>query len=168
VLTVTTLVWRQRFARPYLLTGWLWFLGTLVPVIGLIQVGQQASADRYAYIPLIGIFVMMVWGAADLADHRQLSFQSRARIAAIVLAILVLFTCDQLRCWRSAVDLWAQTVDVTKMPPVFAVDEEVLFHIDKRENNVKDCRFHCFHSLVVCCAFIACRQGQSVPDRNLA
>jgi protein O-mannosyl-transferase len=55
VLTVTTQVWRQRFARPYLLTGWLWFLGTLVPVIGLIQVGQQASADRYAYIPLIGI-----------------------------------------------------------------------------------------------------------------
>ncbi len=114
VLTVTTLVWRQRFARPYLLTGWLWFLGTLVPVIGLIQVGQQASADRYAYIPLIGIFVMMVWGAADLADHRQLSFRSRARIAAIVLAILVLFTCDRLRYWRSAVDLWAHTVDVTK------------------------------------------------------
>jgi tetratricopeptide (TPR) repeat protein len=114
VLTVTTLVWRQRFARPYLLAGWLWFLGTLVPVIGLIQVGQQASADRYAYIPLIGIFVMMVWGAADLADHRQLSFRSRARIAAIVLAIFVLFTCDQLRYWRSAVDLWAHTVDVTK------------------------------------------------------
>ncbi len=51
------------------------------------------------------------------------------------------------------------------MPTGFAVDEEVLFHIDKRENNVKDCRFH---SLVVCCPFIACRQGQSVPDRNLA
>jgi tetratricopeptide (TPR) repeat protein len=114
VLTVSTQVWRQRFARPYLLTGWLWFLGTLVPVIGLIQVGQQAIADRYAYIPLIGIFVMMVWGAADLADHRQLSFRSRARIAAIVLAILVLFTCDQLRYWRSAVDLWTHTVDVTK------------------------------------------------------
>jgi protein O-mannosyl-transferase len=65
VLTVTTQVWRQRFARPYLLTGWLWFLGTLVPVIGLIQVGQQAIADRYAYIPLIGILVMMVWGAAS-------------------------------------------------------------------------------------------------------
>ena len=114
VFTVTTLVWRQRFARPYLLTGWLWFLGTLVPVIGLIQVGQQAIADRYAYIPLIGIVVMMVWSAADLADHRQLSFRSRPRIAAIVLAILVLFTCDQLRYWRSAVDLWTHTVDVTK------------------------------------------------------
>jgi tetratricopeptide (TPR) repeat protein len=114
VFTVTALVWQQRAVRPYLLTGWLWFLGTLVPVIGLIQVGQQAIADRYAYVPLIGIFVMMVWGAADLADYRQLSFRSRARIAAVVLGILVLFTCDQLRYWRSAVDLWAHTVDVTK------------------------------------------------------
>jgi tetratricopeptide (TPR) repeat protein len=57
---------------------------------------------------------MMVWGAADLADRRQFSFRSRARIAAVVLGILVLFTCDQLRYWRSAVDLWAHTVDVTK------------------------------------------------------
>jgi tetratricopeptide (TPR) repeat protein len=114
VFTVTALVWQQRYARPYLLTGWLWFLGTLVPVIGLVQVGQQAIADRYAYVPLIGIFVMMVWAVSDLADRRQLSFRSRARIAAVVLGILVLFTCDQLRYWRSAVDLWAHTVDVTK------------------------------------------------------
>ncbi|MGC1435553.1 MAG: tetratricopeptide repeat protein [Terriglobales bacterium] len=114
VFTVTALVWQQRAARPYLLTGWLWFLGTLVPVIGLVQVGQQAIADRYAYVPLIGIFVMMVWGATDLADRRQMSFRSRSRIAAVVLGILVLFTCDQLRYWRSAVDLWAHTVDVTK------------------------------------------------------
>ena len=59
-------------SRRYLLTGWLWFLGTLVPVIGLVQVGDQAMADRYAYIPLIGIFVMIAWGAADLADSSQI------------------------------------------------------------------------------------------------
>lgn len=114
VLSVSALVWWQRAARPYLITGWLWFLGTLVPVIGLIQVGEQAIADRYAYVPLIGIFVMTVWGAADLADVRQLSFGVRAKTAAIVLGILVLCTSDQLRYWRSAVDLWAHTVDVTK------------------------------------------------------
>ena len=73
LLSVSALVWWQRAARPYLIIGWLWFLGTLVPVIGLVQVGEQAIADRYAYIPLIGIFVMAVWGAADLADSRQLS-----------------------------------------------------------------------------------------------
>ena len=89
-------------SRPYLLIGWLWFLGTLVPVIGLVQVGEQAIADRYAYVPLIGIFVMAVWGAADLADRRQLSFRSRAKMAAIVLAVFSLFTSDQLHYWRSA------------------------------------------------------------------
>ena len=114
LVSVSALVWWQRVARPYLIIGWLWFLGTLVPVIGLIQVGEQAIADRYAYVPLIGIFVMAVWGAADLADTRQLSFAVRGKMAAVVLAILVLFTSDQLRYWRSAVDLWSHTVDVTK------------------------------------------------------
>jgi protein O-mannosyl-transferase len=114
VLSVSALAWRERTARPYLITGWLWFLGTLVPVIGLIQVGEQAMADRYGYVPLIGVFVMAVWGAADLADSRQLSFRSRARTAAIVLAVFSLFTCDQIRYWRSPYDLWSHAVDVTK------------------------------------------------------
>ena len=114
VVSVSALAWWQRTPRPYLIAGWLWFLGTLVPVIGLVQVGEQAIADRYAYIPLIGIFVMVVWGAADLADSRQLAFAPRAKVAAVVLGVLVLFTCDQLRYWRSAVDLWAHTVDVTQ------------------------------------------------------
>ena len=114
LLAVSALVWWQRAVRPYLIVGWLWFLGTLVPVIGLVQVGEQAIADRYAYVPLIGIFVVAVWGAADLADSRQVSFRSRAKAAAIVLAIFSLFTIDQLRYWRSAVDLWAHAVDVTK------------------------------------------------------
>ena len=114
LFAVSVLVWWPRAVRPYLIVGWLWFLGTLVPVIGLVQVGEQAIADRYAYVPLIGIFVVAVWGAADLADSRQLSFRSRAKAAAIVLAIFSLFTIDQLRYWRSAVDLWAHAVDVTK------------------------------------------------------
>jgi protein O-mannosyl-transferase len=114
LVSVSALVWRERVARPYLVTGWLWFLGTLVPVIGLIQVGEQAMADRYAYVPLIGIFLMAVWGAADLADHWQISFRSSAKIAAIVLAILSLLTFDQLRYWHSSYDIWSHAVDVTK------------------------------------------------------
>ncbi len=114
MLSVTVLAWLHRARRPYLLIGWLWFLGTLVPVIGIVQVGEQAIADRYAYVPLIGIFVMAVWGAGDLADRRELSFRLRARSAAIVLGIFSLFTFDQLRYWQSPVDLWAHAVDVTK------------------------------------------------------
>ena len=114
VVTVSAMVWRDRVARPYLVVGWLWFLGTLVPVIGIVQVGEQAMADRYAYVPLIGIFLMTVWGAADVADSRQLKFSTRAKTAAVVLGILALFTSDQVRYWRSSYDLWLHTVEVTK------------------------------------------------------
>ena len=114
VVSVSAMVWRKRFARPYLVTGWLWFLGTLVPAIGLIQVGEQGMADRYAYIPLIGIFVMVAWGAAEFADRTQFSFASRAITAVIVLAILSLVTWRQIGYWQSAYDLWSQAVQVTK------------------------------------------------------
>jgi hypothetical protein len=114
LLLVSVLVWQQRRPRPYLLTSWLWYLGTLVPVIGLVQVGEQAMADRYAYIPLIGIFLMAVWGAADLADAMQLGFRSRATAAAVVLLVLAIFTSAQIRYWRSSYDLWSHTIDVTK------------------------------------------------------
>ena len=114
VVTVSALVWRDRASRPYLVTGWLWFLGTLVPVIGLIQVGEQAMADRYAYIPMIGIFLMAVWSAAELAESRQLSFTSQVKTAAVILVILSLFTSEQIRYWQNAEDLWLHTVNVTK------------------------------------------------------
>ena len=114
VLAVSALVWRERTSRPYLVTGWLWYLGTLVPVIGLIQVGEQAMADRYAYVPLIGVFLMAVWGAADLADSRQLSFRTRAKTAAIVLAVLATFTWEQVTYWHSSYDLWSHALHVTK------------------------------------------------------
>jgi tetratricopeptide (TPR) repeat protein len=114
LVAVSVLVWRERSSRPYLVTGWLWYLGTLVPVIGMIQVGEQAMADRYAYLPLIGVFVMAVWGAADLADLRQISFGTRVKTAAVVLAILAAFTWEQITYWRSAEDLWSHALQVTK------------------------------------------------------
>jgi len=79
-----------------------------------VQVGEQAMADRYAYIPLIGVFVMAVWGFADWAEHRHLSLRVQAWVAAIVLLFFVLFTGDQIRYWRSADALWLHTVNVTK------------------------------------------------------
>jgi len=114
LLAVSGFIRQQRASRPYLVVGWLWFLGTLVPVIGLVQVGEQAMADRYAYVPLIGIFLMAVWGAADLADYVKLASRTRSKVAAAVLVVYALFTVDQIRYWRSAVDLWAHTVEVTK------------------------------------------------------
>jgi tetratricopeptide (TPR) repeat protein len=114
LVAVSGLVWTQRRTRPYLVTGWLWYLGTLVPVIGLLQVGDQAMADRYAYIPLIGIFVMVVFGTADWANSKAVSFPMRAATAIAVLAGLSFLTWRQLAYWRSDYDLWSHTLQVTK------------------------------------------------------
>ena len=100
-------------SKRYLLTGWLWFLGTLVPVIGLVQVGDQAMADRYAYIPLIGIFVMIVWVLADLADSRNLGIAVRIVPATLVLLGLSVATNRQLSFWASNYDLWTHALAVT-------------------------------------------------------
>ncbi len=111
---ITAWVWRER-ARPYLLTGWLWFLGMLVPVIGLIQVGEQGMADRYAYLPLMGIFVMVVWGGFDLvqsADDR--GRWSAGAAAALALVVLGGLTYRQVGFWETNYDLWAHTAAVTE------------------------------------------------------
>ncbi len=112
LLAVSGVVLRFR-SRRYLMTGWLWFLGTLVPVIGLVQVGDQAMADRYAYIPLIGIFVMIAWGATDLADSRRIGFAGRMIPAACILLALSWATNRQVGYWSSSYDLWTHTLAVT-------------------------------------------------------
>ena len=71
LVLLTLLAFRLAARRPYLVVGWLWYLGTLVPVIGLVQVGDQAWADRYTYLPLIGLFVAVVWGVSDLVAGRR-------------------------------------------------------------------------------------------------
>jgi tetratricopeptide (TPR) repeat protein len=114
IASVTVLVLKQARLRPYLLVGWFWFLGTLVPVIGLVQVGLQGMADRYAYLPLIGLFIMLVWGVVDFAGHSV-----RYRMFVIFLfALLILaggvFTHNQLRFWESSRSLFTHALSVTK------------------------------------------------------
>ncbi len=109
---ITAWTFRYR-SRRYLLVGWLWFLGTLVPTIGLVQVGDQGMADRYAYLPLLGIFVMIVWGGADLAEEKEVSLKVCAASAVLVLGVLSWLTWRQIGFWRSNLDLWSHTVAVT-------------------------------------------------------
>jgi tetratricopeptide (TPR) repeat protein len=118
VLGISIVVARAR-TRRYLLTGWLWFLGTLVPVLGLVQVGDQAMADRYAYIPLIGIFVMIAFGVADLLDSeeawkRRAMSTVAATVGACVLILLALATRRQLNYWENNEGLWRHTIAVTE------------------------------------------------------
>jgi tetratricopeptide (TPR) repeat protein len=112
LIAVTTIVWRFR-TRRYLLVGWLWFLGTLVPVIGLVQVGEAAMADRYAYIPLIGIFVMIAFGIADWAEEKKIGLWPAIAAAAVLIA-LASTTHRQIGYWQSNVDLWSHTLAVTE------------------------------------------------------
>ncbi len=122
-ITVATL-WHMR-SRPYLLVGWLWYLVTLVPVIGIVQVGGQARADRYTYIPSIGIFIMVAFGAADLLKgffaKRELTINTRRaiQIAIAVFAIAATATLaavahQQVSYWQSGETLCKHTLSVTK------------------------------------------------------
>src|SRR5580704_7624269 len=110
---LSILAWKQRSARPYLLTGWLWFLGTLVPVIGIVQVGDQAMADRYAYLPLAGLFIATIWYVADFAERGNLNELQRFLAAVVVLGALAFLTTRQLSYWRDDVALWSHALQVT-------------------------------------------------------
>lgn len=119
LVAATAMVTKLR-SREYLVTGWLWFLGTLVPVIGVIQVGSQAMADRYAYIPLIGIFVMIVWTVADWAKEKKLGLATQLIPTICLLIALSLATYRQIGYWRSSLDLWTHALAVT--PPNFVAE----------------------------------------------
>src|SRR5581483_6340368 len=99
--------------RRYLAVGWLWFLGTLVPMIGMVQVGTQAMADRYAYLSFIGLFIMACWTVADWADEMQFS-PILLRIAGVaILAVLGILSHRQVGFWNDHITLWTHTLEVT-------------------------------------------------------
>ena len=108
---ITVLVFRWATRRPYLAVGWLWFIGTLVPVIGLVQVGEQAWADRYAYLPLIGLFVALVWGVVDLAGKKLVTLRVMTMVVGLALLIA---TSVQLSYWKNTRTLFEHTAQVTR------------------------------------------------------
>src|SRR5215470_6874336 len=111
---ISACAWWTRKRTPYLLVSWLWFLGTLVPVIGILQVGAQGMADRYAYLPAIGIFVAFVWFFADwIREHSGYS-RMAVGIAIGVLATLSALSFRQIRYWATSYDLWTHTLAVTE------------------------------------------------------
>jgi tetratricopeptide (TPR) repeat protein len=114
LVIISSFVWRAGRARAYLPVGWLWFLGTLVPVIGLVQVGGAALADRYTYLPSIGVFIAVTFGVCDLADRFQFPKKAIATAAALILATCLILTENQLRYWHDSETLFAHALAVTK------------------------------------------------------
>jgi protein O-mannosyl-transferase len=113
LIAITALAVRERRRYPYVLVGWLWFLGTLVPVIGVVQVGVQSMADRYSYIPLVGLFLLVVWGVSDLSARVPVA-RVPLRVAAVVTVLFcVVLSLRQVRYWRSSELLWTRAMEVT-------------------------------------------------------
>jgi protein O-mannosyl-transferase len=113
LLLFTGLVLRWR-DRRYLVVGWFWFLGTLVPVIGLVQVSTQAMADRYAYLPYIGLFVCVIWGAMEIARERRIPALWLGVPAVLILLTLGMVTRHQIAYWHDSESLWRHTLSVTQ------------------------------------------------------
>jgi tetratricopeptide (TPR) repeat protein len=109
LLLLSAAVIRMGNRRPYLIVGWLWYLGTLVPVIGIVQVGAQGMADRYTYIPLIGIFIMIVWGVFETSRRVML-----ARAIVVLIVLLGVVARVQVGYWRNSVTLFEHALQATE------------------------------------------------------
>jgi tetratricopeptide (TPR) repeat protein len=115
IIAVISLAMLKTARRhPYALVGWLWYLGTLVPVIGLVQVGSHAHADRYTYVPLVGVFVMLAWGGRYLIARWAIPTSVAATTVAAVIGAYAVVTWVQVGVWKNGETLFARAVRVTR------------------------------------------------------
>lgn len=114
LIGLSVAAWSLRKRSPSVLIGWLWFVGTLVPVIGLVQVGAQAMADRYTYIPLVGIFIALAFGVADFTKRFRPASPAIISLSAVSLAACLFATEYQLRFWQNSETLFGRAIRVTK------------------------------------------------------
>jgi tetratricopeptide (TPR) repeat protein len=113
-VTVILLAWVRQ---PALSVGWLWFGVALLPVLGLVQVGDQARADRYTYLPQIGLWIVLVWGVSDWLACRRVPTAVSIVLTAAVIVGCTLLTRQQVECWRNSLNLWRHAVAVTEPTP---------------------------------------------------
>jgi len=114
VAAITIAVYTARRSAPYLAIGWLWFLGTLIPVIGIVAIGNQSMADRYTYFSYIGLFIAITFGALDLASRFRIPSTALAAIAAIAVAAYAFVAAQQIGYWKDSETLFTHALDVTR------------------------------------------------------
>ena len=116
ILLVMVTIFITVFAKrsPYLAVGWFWYIITLAPVIGIFQVGTQAMADRYAYIPLIGLFFAITWGVVDIFKNMKHKIFILSSAALVIIGLIMTGTWSQLKYWRNSTTLFQHTVSFTK------------------------------------------------------
>jgi len=114
LIVVSVIVLYRVRSKRFLIVGWLWYLGTLIPVIGLVQVGDQAMADRYTYLPSIGIFIIVAWGVAELSAKWRYRKIILGILAGLILAVLVICTRAQVKYWKNDFTLFKHALEVTQ------------------------------------------------------
>ena len=122
LVVISMTAWHWRRPRPYFLVGWLWFIGTLMPVIGLLQVGQQAMADRYTYIPSIGFFMALVFLLAEVAERQKMSEVVSGGLASLICVACIAVTEHQLPFWRNSETLFRHAIALTRDNEVAHLD----------------------------------------------
>jgi len=119
---ITAIVIKFIRKAPYLAVGWFWYLGTLVPVIGIVQAGVQAMADRYAYVPLIGIFIIVAWGVPELISKWRYKEKVLSISVGIIIPTLLVTTWWQVNHWKNSITVFKHAIRVTdKKYPDFAI-----------------------------------------------
>ncbi len=132
LISLTVLAVLKMREMPFLLVGWLWYLGTLVPVIGIVQVGSQAMADRYTYIPLIGLFIALAWGAERITGWKPWLRQPLIVSIFVVLAGLLFLARLQVGTWENTLTLFEQALAATKVNPL-AHNNIGVYYMDRND-----------------------------------
>jgi protein O-mannosyl-transferase len=146
LIAVSAAAFMCRRRNPYFLTGWFWFLGMLVPVSGIIQVGEQAHADRYMYLPQIGLYILVTWFVADTVSswrHRRILL---ATAVASSIALLMYPAWKQTSYWRDGRALWTHALAVNPQNDTAHIS---LCDLDLRENRLDDAIFHARKALEI-------------------
>jgi len=175
VMAVTAAAIYLRRSRPYLIVGWLWFIVTLIPVIGLVQVGSQARADRYTYIPLIGLFMLISWLAAELFGvpkpapvvskkgrrpvETTKAAQPNTGLAVVACAVVLVFTVSgfvQAGYWRNSETLWSHAIDATGRNPLA---EKMLGEALERDGKLDEALEHYQNAVDIKPTFIEARNN---------
>jgi tetratricopeptide (TPR) repeat protein len=135
IALVTTWIVRCIRKTPYLAVGWFWYLGTLVPVIGIVQVGEQAMADRYTYLPMIGVFICIAWGIPELIRNQKIL----SVMAGIYIVLLIATTWGQVKYWKNSITLFEHAISINENKvPSFVIAYNNLGHALLSENRFQE------------------------------
>jgi len=129
-----------------LFVGWFWFIGTLVPVIGIVQVGRQALADRYTYVPYIGLSVAVIWLVGEFAERIRVPVAARAAVAAIAIAVLGVVAYGQVSYWKNSETIYTRALNVTQSN--YLVEANYCRYLDQL-NRLDEASRHCTAAVAI-------------------